>query len=159
MDERTKAGKLLRERCPLASHAGWKAFAERVDPIDLLIENSRGRVEELIPIRYGRMMADPFAFFRGAAAIMAYDLSRTPATGVVLQACGDCHLLNFGGFATAERKNIFDINDFDETSVAPWEWDIKRLVASFVVAGRSNASMRPTAAKLRGWLPATTKNT
>lgn len=153
MDERTKAGKLLRERCPLAAHADWKPFAERVDPIDLLIENSRGRIEELIPIRYGRMMADPFAFFRGAAAIMAYDLSRTPATGVVLQACGDCHLLNFGGFATAERKNIFDMNDFDETSVAPWEWNIKRLVASFVVAGRSNgfdaADCRETA-----WLAA-----
>ncbi len=112
--------------------------AKRADPIDLLIENSRGRIEDLVPIRYGRMLANPFAFYRGAAAIMASDLSHTPSTGLMLQACGDCHLVNFGGFATAERKIIFDINDFDETAIAPWEWDVKRLAASFVVAGRAN---------------------
>jgi uncharacterized protein (DUF2252 family) len=106
--------------------------------VDLLIENCRGRLEDLIPIRYGRMSANPFAFYRGAAAIMAYDLSHTPSTGMNLQICGDCHLVNFGGFATAERRLIFDINDFDETSLAPWEWDVKRLAASFVIAGRSN---------------------
>ena len=115
-----------------------KSTSKRADPIDLLIENSKGRMEELLPIRYGRMMVSPFTFYRGAAAIMAYDLSRTPSTGLTLVADGDCHLLNFGGFATAERKLVFDINDFDEVSIAPWEWDIKRLAASFVIAGQSN---------------------
>jgi uncharacterized protein (DUF2252 family) len=100
-------------------------------------------MEDLIPIRYGRMLANPFAFYRGAAAIMAYDLAHTPATGLKLQICGDCHLLNFGGFATAERQIIFDINDFDETSIAPWEWDVKRLAASFVIAGRANGFLAP----------------
>jgi uncharacterized protein (DUF2252 family) len=136
--ERTAAGKALRERCSRKQQGRWQPPAERADPVDLLIENSRGRVEHLIPIRYGRMLANPFAFYRGAAAIMAYDLAHTPATGLNLQICGDCHLLNFGGFATAERKLIFDINDFDETSLAPWEWDVKRLAASFVIAGQAN---------------------
>ncbi len=136
--DRVARGKALRERCPRKAQAEWKPPAKRADPIDLLIENSRGRIEDLIPIRYGRMMANPFAFYRGAAAIMASDLARTPSTGLTVQACGDCHLLNFGGFATAERKIIFDINDFDETSIAPWEWDVKRLTTSFVVAGRAN---------------------
>jgi uncharacterized protein (DUF2252 family) len=136
--ERIAIGKALRERCPRNLQAEWQAPAKRADPIELLIENSRGRMKELIPIRYGRMLASPFAFYRGAAAIMAYDLAHTPATGLNLQVCGDCHLLNFGGFATAERQIIFDINDFDETSIAPWEWDVKRLAASFVIAGRAN---------------------
>jgi uncharacterized protein (DUF2252 family) len=136
--DRLARGKALRERCSRKAQAEWKPPAKRADPIELLIENSRGRIEDLIPIRYGRMLANPFAFYRGAAAIMAYDLSQTPSTGLMLQACGDCHLVNFGGFATAERKIIFDINDFDETSIAPWEWDVKRLAASFVVAGRAN---------------------
>jgi uncharacterized protein (DUF2252 family) len=136
--DRLARGKALREHCPRKSQADWKPPAKRADPIDLLIENSRGRLEDLVPIRYGRMMANPFAFYRGAAAIMAYDLSHTPSTGLNVQACGDCHLVNFGGFATAERKIIFDINDFDETSIAPWEWDVKRLAASFVIAGRNN---------------------
>ena len=138
VDERMAAGKELRTQCSRKAQAAWNPPADRADPIDLLIENSKGRIRRLIPIRYGRMAADPFAFYRGAAAIMAYDLSHTPSTGLKLQICGDCHLLNFGGFATAERKLIFDINDFDETSIAPWEWDVKRLAASFVVAGRSN---------------------
>src|SRR5512137_1095646 len=136
--DRLARGKALRERCPRKTLAEWKPPAKRADPIDLLIENSRGRIEDLIPIRYGRMMANPFAFYRGAAAIIASDLSHTSSTGLNVQACGDCHLVNFGGFATAERKVIYDINDFDETSIAPWEWDVKRLTASFVVAGRSN---------------------
>ncbi len=136
--DRITHGKALRERCPRNAQAEWKPPAKRANPIDLLIENSQGRQEDLIPIRYGRMMANPFAFYRGAAAIMAYDLSHTPSTSLMVQACGDCHLLNFGGFATAERHIIFDINDFDETSIAPWEWDVKRLAASFVIAGRSN---------------------
>ncbi|HSR31560.1 MAG TPA: DUF2252 family protein, partial [Anaerolineae bacterium] len=138
VEERVAAGKALRQQCSRRSHAEWNPPADRADPVELLVENSRGRMEELIPIRYGRMAANPFAFYRGAAAIMAYDLSHTPATGLNVQICGDCHLLNFGGFATAERRLIFDINDFDETSIAPWEWDVKRLTASFVIAGRAN---------------------
>jgi uncharacterized protein (DUF2252 family) len=110
-------------------------------------------MEELLPIRYGRMMVSPFTFYRGAAAIMASDLSNTPSTGLTLIADGDCHLLNFGGFATAERKLVFDINDFDEVSLAPWEWDVKRLVASFVIAGQSNG-FDPADCKEAGWLAA-----
>jgi len=138
LEERLAAGKALRERTPRKSQAEWTPPKDRPDPIDLLIENSQGRVENLIPIRYGRMAANPFAFFRGAAAIMASDLASTPSTGLNLVICGDCHLLNFGGFATTERRLIFDINDFDEASIAPWEWDLKRLTASFVIAGRAN---------------------
>lgn len=136
--ERIAAGKALRQKCPRNAHADWQPPADRADPVELLIKNSEGREEHLVPIRYGRMMASPFAFFRGAAAIMACDLSRTPGSGINLQICGDAHLLNFGGFATAERRLIFDMNDFDETSVGPWEWDLKRLTASFVIAGRAN---------------------
>src|SRR5262245_29420668 len=132
------AGKALRDKVSRQSHATWKPPANRRDPVDLLIRSSAGRVPELIPIRYGRMMQSPFAFFRGAAAIMAADLATTPSTGIRVQACGDCHLVNFGGFATPERRVIFDINDFDETLPAPWEWDVKRLAASFVVAARDN---------------------
>jgi uncharacterized protein (DUF2252 family) len=138
MEERTAKGKALRDVAARNAQMEWKPPANRADPVDLLIENSKGRLEELLPIRYGRMMVSPFTFYRGAAAIMAYDLSHTPSTGLTLVADGDCHLLNFGGFATAERKLIFDINDFDEVSIAPWEWDVKRLAASFVVAGRAN---------------------
>jgi uncharacterized protein (DUF2252 family) len=137
-EERRVAGKILRDIVPRKSHAGWKAPANRNDPLDRLIESSKGRVKHLLPIRYGRMMPTPFTFYRGAAAIMADDLASTPETGIRVQACGDCHLMNFGGFATPERKVVFDINDFDETLPAPWEWDIKRLAASFVVAVRSN---------------------
>ena len=104
----------------------------------MLEASSLGRVPELIPIRYGRMLASPFAFLRGSAAVMAGDLAATPASGIFVQACGDCHLSNFGLFATPERNLVFDLNDFDETLPAPWEWDIKRLAASFVVAGREN---------------------
>ncbi len=139
---RAALGKALRDKCPRSQQGVWQPPENRKDPIDLLIESSEGRMEDLVPIRYGRMMVSPFAFFRGAAAIMAYDLSHTPGTGIKLQICGDSHLLNFGGFATAERKIIFDINDFDETSVAPWEWDVKRLTASFVIAGRANGFAR-----------------
>lgn len=131
-------GKLLRDRVSRQQHAGWKAHAHRVDPLKLLEESNKGRVKELIPIRYGRMLQSPFTFYRGAAAIMAADLAKTAASGIRLQACGDCHLMNFGAFATPERRLIFDINDFDETAQAPWEWDVKRLAASFVIAGRAN---------------------
>ena len=136
--ERLAKGKALRDVVARDTQKEWKRPAKRADPVDLLIENSKGRLEELLPIRYGRMMVSPFTFYRGAAAVMAYDLSRTPSTGLTLLADGDCHLLNFGGFATAERKVIFDLTDFDEVSIAPWEWDVKRLTASFVIAGQSN---------------------
>ena len=136
--ERSEMGKTLRAQTPRASHAGWQPAPDRRDPIDILVESNQGRVPELIPIRYGRMSANPFAFLRGSAAVMAYDLAATPTSGIRVQACGDCHLANFGLFATPERNLVFDINDFDETLPAPWEWDIKRLAASFVVAGREN---------------------
>lgn len=136
--DRKDEGKSMRLAVPLASHAEWRAPAHRRDPVDHLIESSIGRVSELLPIRYGRMMQSPFAFYRGAAAIMAADLAGLPSTGIRVQACGDCHLLNFGTFATPERRLIFAINDFDETLPAPWEWDVKRLAASFMVAGRHN---------------------
>ena len=152
-DKRLAKGKALREVASRNAQAIWDPPADRRDPIDLLIENSQGRVEELLPIRYGRMMVSPFTFYRGAAAIMASDLSRTPATGLTLLADGDCHLLNFGGFATAERNLIFDINDFDEVSLAPWEWDVKRLAASFVIAGQSNG-FDPVFCREAAWLAA-----
>jgi uncharacterized protein (DUF2252 family) len=134
--DRQAAGRALAKRTPLKDHAAWRAAHRQHDPIDLLIESSKGRIEHLVPIRYGRMLANPFAFYRGSAAVMAADLSRTPSSGVHLHVCGDCHAVNFGGFATPERRIVFDINDFDETSIAPWEWDVKRLVASFVLLGR-----------------------
>jgi uncharacterized protein (DUF2252 family) len=137
-EELYDAGRDLRKKCPRQSHASWNATHGRADPILLLKQSSKGRIPELIPIRYGRMLQSPFAFYRGAALNMAADLARTPVTGLHVQACGDCHLLNFGMFATPERREIFDINDLDETLPAPWEWDIKRLAASFVLACRSN---------------------
>ena len=152
-EERLAKGKALREVAARSAQGIWDPPAERRDPIDLLIESSKGRVEELIPLRYGRMMVSPFTFYRGAAAIMASDLSKTPATGLTLLADGDCHLLNFGGFATTERNLIFDINDFDEVSLAPWEWDVKRLAASFVIAGQSNG-FDPVDCREAAWLAA-----
>lgn len=136
--DRRAMGKALRERVSRASHGTWQPAADRRDPVELLIESSAGRVPQLIPIRYGRMLQSPFAFFRGAAMIMAADLAHTPNTGLNVQACGDCHLMNFGAFGTPERRMLFDINDFDETLPAPWEWDVKRLAASFVIASRHN---------------------
>ena len=129
-------GRDLRERVPRSSHAKWAAPAGRPDPIDVLQQSDRGRLPELLPIRYGRMQQSPLAFFRGSAAVMAWDLSKTPITGIRVQACGDCHASNFGGFASPERRLLFDINDFDETLQAPWEWDVKRLGASVVLASR-----------------------
>ncbi len=134
--ERLAAGKALRDKVPREQHATWKPPATRRDPIDILEESNRDRMPELVPIRYGRMLRSPFTFLRGSAGLMAYDLSTTPGTGLRVQACGDCHLLNFGLFATPERNLVFDINDFDETLPAPWEWDVKRLAASFAVAVR-----------------------
>jgi uncharacterized protein (DUF2252 family) len=136
--ERVAAGRALRETVPRKSHAEWKPRRTRRDPIDVIEQSNRGRLPELVPIRYGRMLKSPFTFLRGSAALMAYDLAETPKTGVHVQACGDCHLLNFGLFATPERHLVFDVNDFDETLPAPWEWDLKRLAVSFVIAARDN---------------------
>ncbi len=138
LEERVASGKALRDVTPLDSHSGWRPPRKRLDPIKILEEQNRTRIPSLVPIRFGRMMQSPFAFLRGAAAIMAADLAGTPTSGIRVQACGDCHLVNFGVFATPERGLIFDINDFDETLPAPWEWDLKRLATSFVVAGRNN---------------------
>ncbi len=136
--ELVAAGKKLRETCPRRSHAEWKAPLDRRDPVELMESSNQGRIPELIPIRHGRMLRSPFTFYRGAALNMAADLAGTPATGMRVQCCGDAHLMNFGAFATPERRVIFDINDLDETLPAPWEWDVKRLAASFVLASRSN---------------------
>jgi len=133
------AGKALREAVPREHHATWKPSAKRRDPVDVLEESNRDRMPELVPIRYGRMLRSPFTFLRGSAGLMAYDLATTPSTGLRVQACGDCHLLNFGMFATPERNLVFDMNDFDETLPAPWEWDVKRLGASFAVAARDKS--------------------
>ncbi|MGU5651859.1 DUF2252 domain-containing protein [Aeromonas allosaccharophila] len=146
-DQRRAQGKALRDKVPRSTHAGWTSPADRRDPIDILIESNRGRVPELIPIRFGRMLESPFAFFRGSAAIMAADLVHTPVSGVFVQACGDAHLMNFGGVATPERQINFDINDFDETLPAPWEWDLKRLAASIVIAARHLELSESAAAK------------
>ncbi len=132
------AGKALRHKAPHRDHAAWRPAPHRPDPIKILHAADAGRLPELVPLRYGRMLASPFTFYRGSAAVMAADLGATPATGTRVQACGDAHLLNFGGFATPERRHIFDVNDLDETLPAPWEWDVKRLVASFVLAARAN---------------------
>jgi len=136
--ERMSAGKALRKKVPVprSSHTEWAVAPNRPNPIEVLRESDRERLAELLPIRYGRMRQSPFAFFRGSAAVMAWDLSKTPVTGMHVQACGDCHASNFGGFASPERRLLFDINDFDETLPAPWEWDIKRLAASIVLASR-----------------------
>jgi uncharacterized protein (DUF2252 family) len=136
--ERLRAGRALRKNVPRAAHGSWTPRADRRGPVEIIIDSSQGRLPELLPIRYGRMLHSPFTFLRGSAAVMAYDLASTPITGVQVQAGGDCHLLNFGLFATPERNLIFDIRDHDETLRAPWEWDLKRMAASFVVAGRTN---------------------
>ena len=137
-DNRRARGEALRQAHPAENHAGWKAPANRKDPIEVLEESNEGRLTELIPMRYGRMMHSPFTFFRGAAALMAMDLASIKTPRIMVQACGDCHLLNFGAFATPERNIVFDINDFDETLPAPFEWDLKRLAVSFVLAAREN---------------------
>jgi hypothetical protein len=135
-DDRRQAGAALRREAPRGAQGEWAPPANRADPVGILIEQGKSRIQELLPIRYGRMRADPFAFLRGAAAVMAADLARTPTTGIRMQACGDAHLANFGSYATPEGSPVFDINDFDETLPAPFEWDLKRLATSLVVAGR-----------------------
>jgi uncharacterized protein (DUF2252 family) len=140
--ERAARGRAAREAVPRQSHAAFEPRQGRPDTVSLLEQQAASRVRELLPIRYGRMMASAFAFFRGAALPMASDLAATPASGLIVQACGDAHLANFGIFASPERRLVFDINDFDETLPAPWEWDIKRLAASIEVAGRDNGFSR-----------------
>jgi uncharacterized protein (DUF2252 family) len=134
--EQVAAGKALRSICPRDAHAAWKAPADRRDAVELVLEAEKGRVPDLLPLRHGRMVRSAFTFYRGAALTMAADLASTPSSGIRVQCCGDAHLCNFGGFATPERRVIFSINDLDETLPAPWEWDVKRLAASFVVACR-----------------------
>jgi uncharacterized protein (DUF2252 family) len=136
--ERRREGRALRQQVPRRSHGTWAPSPDRPDPIGLLQAQDEGRLEHLLPIKYGRMVESPFAFLRGSAAVMAADLASTPSTGLQAQLCGDAHLSNFGVFATPERKLVFDINDFDETYPGPWEWDLKRLAASAVVAGRES---------------------
>lgn len=137
--DRYELGKSMREKCARQAHAEYTIdWNRRKDPIELLVESSEGRIESLLPIRYGRMSTSPFAFYRGAAITMAADLVQTADTGYAVQSCGDSHLCNFGAFATPERNVIFDINDFDETFPATWEWDLKRLATSFIIAARHN---------------------
>src|SRR6202042_1376325 len=136
--ERAERGKAARAAVPRESHAGFEPQPDRPDPISLLEEQSAGRVADLVPVRYGRMMVSPFTYYRGAALPMASDLSTTPASGLAVQACGDAHLSNFGVFGSAEHRLVFDINDFDETLPGPWEWDVKRLAASMEIAARDS---------------------
>ena len=140
---RAAAGKAARAEVPRSSHRNWRPADDRPDPVDVLQRQAATRVARLIPLRHGRMLASPFTFFRGAAAIMAADLAGSPDSGFSVQACGDAHLSNFGAFASPERRLVFDVNDFDETLPGPWEWDVKRLAASMAVGGRD-----------RGWGPA-----
>jgi uncharacterized protein (DUF2252 family) len=135
--ERVAAGRAARSECPRSSHATWEPAPNRRDPVELLHEQCASRVPDLVPLRYGRMLASPFTFYRGAAYVMAADLASIPHTGLQTQLCGDAHLSNFGAYAAPDRRLVFDCNDFDETLPGPFEWDVKRLVASFAVAGRS----------------------
>ncbi len=136
--ERIARGKAARNEVPRAGHAVFEPLSSRADPVELLERQAKTRVPELVPIRYGRMLVSPFTFYRGAAAIMANDLGATPRSGLTVQCCGDAHLSNFGVFASPERRLVFDVNDFDETLPGPWEWDVKRLAASMLIAARDN---------------------
>jgi len=138
VDERKARGEEARDRTPPSGHAGWRPAASRPDPVALLVEQDTTREPDLVPVRHGRMMVSPFTFYRGAAKIMAADLKDTPAAGLETQLCGDAHLSNFGLFASPERRLLFDLNDFDETLPGPFEWDVKRMAASFAIAGRNN---------------------
>jgi uncharacterized protein (DUF2252 family) len=138
VDDRKAEGLGARDRAPLSSHTNWRPAADRPDPVALLEEQDATREPDLVPVRHGRRMVSPFTFYRGAAAIMAADLAPTPVAGLVAQLCGDAHLSNFGVFASPERKLLFDLNDFDETLPGPFEYDVKRMAASFTIAGRNN---------------------
>jgi uncharacterized protein (DUF2252 family) len=138
IDERKAKGREARDRTPVSSHTKWRPAADRPDPVALLEEQNRTREPDLVPVRHGRMMVSPFTFYRGAAKIMATDLKDTPVAGLEAQLCGDAHLSNFGAFASPERILLFDVNDFDETLPGPFEYDVKRMAASFTIAGRNN---------------------
>jgi uncharacterized protein (DUF2252 family) len=140
--ERAAAGKAARSGAPRSSHGDWKPAGDRPDPVELLEGQATSRVEQLVPLRYGRMLVSPFTFYRGAAAVMAADLAATARSGFEVQLCGDAHLSNFGAFASPDRELLFDVNDFDETLPGPWEWDVMRLAASFTVAGRERSFKR-----------------
>src|SRR5262249_13723953 len=131
-----------------ASHGDWEPSPDRPDPVALLEDQAHSRVPELVPIRYGRMLVSPFTFYRGGAYLMAADLAGTPKTGLTTQLCGDAHLSNFGIFAAPDRRLVFALNDFDETLPGPFEWDVKRLVASFAVAGRDRGFDEKTRMKI-----------
>lgn len=145
LDERVAQGRTARDRIPPSSHAGWSPASDRPDPVGLLEEQDRTREPDLVPVRHGRMMVSPFTFYRGAARIMAADLAGTPVAGLRTQLCGDAHLSNFGMYASPERRLLFDLNDFDETLPGPFEYDVKRMAASFVIAGRNNGFSRADA--------------
>ncbi|HEY9352399.1 MAG TPA: DUF2252 family protein, partial [Nocardioides sp.] len=134
--ERASAGRGARAKVPRSVHGEWQPAPDRADPVDLLEEQGSSRLQELLPLRYGRMLVDPFTFYRGSAYLMAADLASAPRTDLTVQLCGDAHLSNFGAFAAPDRRLVFDLNDFDETLPGPFEWDVKRMVASFAVAGR-----------------------
>jgi len=143
--ERRALGKSLRGKCPRGLHGVWKRTVDRPDPVCLVQQANEGRLPELVPLRHGRMLQSPFTFYRGAALNMAHDVASLPTPGIHVQCCGDAHLMNFGGFATAERNIIFAINDLDETLPAPWDWDLKRLAVSFAIACRDNGLSDSTA--------------
>jgi uncharacterized protein (DUF2252 family) len=140
--ESRSAGKAARDSAPRSSHGSWEPAPDREDPVAILERQAESRVQELVPIRYWRMAASPFAFYRGAAAVMSADLAPTPVSGLRVQVCGDAHLSNFGAYAAPDRRLVFDLNDFDESLPGPWEWDVKRLAASFEIAGRENKFKR-----------------
>src|SRR6516225_9004441 len=154
--DRRARGREARDRTPLSSHAKWRPAADRPDPVALLVEQNTTRESDLVPVRHGRMMVSPFTFYRGAAKIMAADLAGTPVAGLGVQLCGDAHLSNFGVFASPERRLLVDLNDFDETLPGPFEYDVKRMAASFTIAGRNNGFARAdtreaTAASVRAY--------
>src|SRR6478735_3919707 len=154
-DPRTEGTK-ARERVPVSAHAGWTPATDRPDPVAVLAEQNLTREQDLVPVRHGRMMASPFTFYRGAAAIMAADLAPTPTAGLTVQLCGDAHLSNFGLFGSPERRLVFDLNDFDETLPGPFEYDVKRMAASFTIAARNNGFTKAqgrdiTAASVRAY--------
>ena len=138
LEERRARGKEARDRTPLSSHDGWAPASDRPDPVGLLEEQNLTRESDLVPVRHGRMLVSPFTFYRGTAKVMATDLAATPTAGLDVQLCGDAHLSNFGAFASPERRLLFDVNDFDETLPGPFEYDVKRMAASFTIAGRNN---------------------
>ena len=134
--ESAERGRAARTDTPRSAHGDWAPAPDRPDPVAVLSAQAATRLQDLVPIRYGRMLISPFTFYRGAAAVMAADLAATPDAGIVVQACGDAHISNFGGFAAQDRRLVFGPNDFDETLPGPWEWDVKRMAASAEIAGR-----------------------